>query len=139
MKYIFTILPIFLFLCLSGQTTENKKCSSILDSITNRIVYIDVDTMAEFPGGRDSMMVFIENNLEWPEDGIDFEGRIIVSAIVETNGELSDINLLRGIYKSADEEAIKVIRKMPEWNTAKCNGKAVPVKVIIFVSFKVSY
>jgi len=136
MKCSLTIFILFWTVLLFGQTDNSKtECNTQFDSLSNQTVYILVDNMPEFPGGVDSMKIFVTNNLIWPNDGPDFQGTVYVSVIVETNGNLTKKSILRGIYENADNEALRIIGKMPKWNPGKCNGKIVPVKYCIPIKF----
>jgi periplasmic protein TonB len=91
--------------------------------------------MPEFPGGIDSLKVFIGNNLMWPNTEVDFAGTVYIPVIVETDGSLTIKKVIRGIENSADAEALKVIDNMPKWKAGKCTGTDVPVRYIIPVKF----
>jgi hypothetical protein len=140
MKYILIFTLLFLWTnLLLGQkrSINNDSCIAEYNSLTNRTIYQRVDLMPEFPGGIDSLIVFIETNLKWPkENRADFCGRFFISVIVETDGSLTTKKITRGIYESADNEALILIDKMPKWKAGKCKGVAVPVKMLIPVNFK---
>jgi len=112
-------------------------CKSQFDTLTNQTVYLMVDKLPEFPGGLDSLKQFIADNLLWPNDGQDdFQGTVYVSVIVETDGNLTNKSILRGIYNLADEEALRIVDKMPKWRPGKCEGLIVPVRYCIPIKFK---
>ncbi len=89
------------------STAENMELHT-LDAIAN---------YPEFPGGQSAFIKFLSRNLKYPviavEKGI--EGKVLVSFIIEKNGRLSNIKILRGIGYGCDEEAIRVLEKSPEW------------------------
>jgi len=101
--------------------------------------FVIVEQMPQFPGGEKEMMKFIRNNLKYPsiaqENGI--SGTVIVNFVVDREGKISLIKIIRGIGGGCDEEAIRVLKKMPAWNPGKQGGKAVlvsftmPVKYIL--------
>ncbi len=127
MKYSLTIFILFWTVLLIGQTDNSTTdCKTQFDSLSNRTIYTMVDKLPEFPGGVDSLHSFVRNNLIWPNDGADFQGYVYVSVIVETDGNLTNKLILRGIYEFADKEALRIVGKMPKWNPGKCNGKIVP-------------
>jgi protein TonB len=96
-----------------------------------------VEQMPEFPGGTESMMKFIASNVKYPamarETGI--SGNVFVSFVVNKNGEISNVKVLRGIGGGCDEEAIRVVRSMPAWIPGKQNGKPVPVQFNLPIKF----
>jgi len=138
MRYFLAISILFLTISLFAQTDSIKiVCKSQFDTLTNQTVYLMVDQFPEFPGGIDSLKIFIVDNLQWPNDGQDdFQGTVYISVIVDTNGNLSNKIILRGIYDLADNEAMRIINKMPKWRPGKCDGKVVPVKYCIPIRFK---
>jgi periplasmic protein TonB len=135
-RHILTIVLFFWTILLFGQANNSiEKCVSKFDSIYNRTIYTVVDTMPEFPGGNDSLIKFIENNLTWPNDGADFQGTVYISFIVESDGSLTNKTILKGICEHADKEALRLINIMPKWIAGKCKGKTVPVKYVIPLKF----
>jgi periplasmic protein TonB len=95
-----------------------------------------VEQMPQFPGGEKEMMKFIHDNLKYPviaqEMGV--SGTVIVNFVVGRDGKISRIKVMRGIGSGCDEEAIRVLGKMPAWNPGKQGGK--PVMVSYTVPFK---
>ena len=132
MKYIITITFLFCSVFLFAQTNIVKKdCITEFDTISNRTVCINVDSMPEFPGGVESLSKFLHDNLRWPKNDDGACCKIYFSFIVETDGSLTNRKILRSIGKEVDDAALKVIDKMPNWTPGKCKGKIVPVRIII--------
>ncbi len=96
-----------------------------------------VERMPEFLGGMSAWSKFLNKNLLYPgvarETGI--QGRVTVSFVVEKDGSLSNIKVLRGIGGGCDEEAIRVIKKSPFWKPGMQNGNAVRVSYVIPIVF----
>ena len=109
----------------------------MFDSISNRTIYEVVDSMPEFPGGIDSLHKFIMNNLRWPNEA-DCVGKVYISFIVESDGIITNKIILKGICDPFDKEALRVISSMPRWRAGKCKGKAVAVKFIVPINFKLT-
>ena len=137
-RYIIIIIIIIIFWAgfLYGQKISTIECISQFDSLTNRTIYLFEDSIPKFPGGIDSLTKFIEKNLKYPNDGGDFTGTVLISFIVESNGNLTNVTAYQGIYEPADKEALRVIELMPKWIAGKCKGKPVPVKIILPIRFK---
>ena len=99
-----------------------------------------VEVLPEFPGGMAAWSKFLSKNLRYPsiaqENGV--MGRVTVSFVVERNGEISAIKVLRGIGAGCDEEAIRVIKKSPIWKPGMQNGKAVRVSYVIPIVFQMN-
>lgn len=109
-------------------------------SVTNEkdSVYLQwhVDKKAQFPGGPDSLKSFIRKNLCYPsEEWGCVEGSVIVRFIIEKNGAISDVKVIRSIEPLVDDEAVRVIRLMPKWIPAEKDGKAVRSRFMLPVKF----
>lgn len=130
-----------------NQITKNPMPESFLGGLSEQefrkqekhmletTVFTVVEQMPEFSeGGQKALLAFIADNI--PEN-IPGEGRATVSFTVEKDGSLNDIRVIRSSsYKELDDEAIRIIRKMPKWIPGKYRGKAVRVKYTIPVTFR---
>ncbi len=96
--------------------------------------YSVVEQMPEFPGGEDSLIFFLQNKIQYPQD--DAQGTVYVNFIIEKDGIVSNPRILRGIGSACDEEAIRVIKLMPKWIPGKQNGKTVRVQYNLPIKFK---
>ena len=100
--------------------------------------YDYVDQKPEFPGGRSSMIKFINSTREYPsqayESGI--EGRVTCAFIVNPDGKVSHINVLRGVESSLNQEAIRIISKMPDWTPGMIEDHPVPTRVVCCIPFR---
>jgi len=85
-------------------------------------------------------MVFIKDNIVYPEVAREagIQGRVIVQFIVGTDGTISDIEVVRGVHPLLDEEAMRVVGKMPKWKPGKLMDKTVRTKYSLPVFFKLS-
>ena len=96
-------------------------------------LFVIVEQMPQFPGGENEMMKFIKNNLRYPplaqENGI--SGTVIINFVVDRDGRISNIKVARGIGGGCDEEAVRVLNKMPAWSPGKQGGKAVRVSYTV--------
>lgn len=97
-------------------------------------VYRHVDKKAQFPGGSDSLKSFIRKNLCYPSEDC-FEGSVIVRFIVEKDGSISDVKVIRSIEPLVDDEAVRVVRSMPKWIPAEKDGKAVRSRFMLPVKW----
>ncbi len=84
----------------------------------------------EFPGGMQALMAFLSNNMRYPAlaRAQMIQGRVYLSFVVEKDGTVTNIQLLRGIGGGCDEEALRVVGLMPAWKPGRQNGK--PVRVV---------
>ena len=101
-------------------------------------VFDVVEEMPSFPGGPSALMSYLSSNVKYPvvaqENGV--QGRVVVSFVVERDGSITDVKVVRSVDPSLDREATRVVKSMPNWNPGKQNGSAVRVKYNVPVSFK---
>ena len=101
-------------------------------------VFDVVEQMPSFPGGPSALMEWFSNNVKYPvvaqENGV--QGRVVVSFVVERDGSITDVKVVRGVDPSLDREASRVVRAMPRWIPGKQNGSAVRVKYNVPVAFR---
>ena len=102
-------------------------------------LYINVDKRATFPGGAKEAYAFIKENLKYPEDAANYgiQGRVIVNFVVDKDGSISDIKVVRGVHPSLDAEAVRVVKLMPKWKPAENRGKPVRTKYMLPVFFRI--
>lgn len=108
---------------------------------SNEPVYMNLlEVYPEFPGGMEAWGKFLNKNLRYPylaqENGV--QGRVTVSFVIERNGEITNLKVLRGIGAGCDEEAVRVIKKSPFWKPGIQNGRKVRVSYVMPIVFKMS-
>ena len=101
-------------------------------------VYQIVEEMPQFPGGETKLMEYIAKNLTYPQEAKDkgIDGRVFVAMVIEKDGSVSNVKVLRGIGGGCDEEAVRVISALPKWKPGKMNGEPVRVSYQIPINFK---
>lgn len=101
-------------------------------------VFDVVEQQPAFPGGQSALLQWLSQNIHYPavaeENGI--QGRVVVSFVVEKDGSISNVQVVRGVDPSLDKEAARVVKAMPKWTPGKQNGQAVRVKYNVPVTFK---
>ena len=101
-------------------------------------VFDVVEQMPSFPGGASALMEYLHDHVKYPvvaqENGV--QGRVVVSFIVEKDGSITDVRVVRSVDPSLDREAARVVSSMPRWTPGKQNGSAVRVKYNVPVMFK---
>ena len=96
-------------------------------------------TMPKYPGGFEKMFEFIADNLRWPgDDDSCIQGRVGVSFIVEKDGSLTDVKVVRSLDPSFDKEAVRIVKSMPKWEPGMWNGKPARVKFSIPIRFRLA-
>lgn len=101
-------------------------------------IFVAVEQQAEFPGGMAALMKWLNNNIRYPEAAQqnDVQGRVIVKFVVEKDGSVSQVQILKGVDKDLDKEALRVVNKMPKWQAGKNNGVAVRSYFTLPVNFR---
>ena len=101
-------------------------------------IFVVVEKQPEFPGGTTALMKFLGDNIKYPviaqENGI--QGRVITNFVVERDGSISDVQVVRGQDPSLDREAVRVIKTMPKWTPGQQRGKPVRVRFTLPVVFR---
>ena len=99
-----------------------------------------VEHMPEFPGGAVEMMKFLNENVKYPEaaEKTGTQGRVIVQFIVEADGSITNVKVVKNVSEEIDAEAVRVINAMPKWKPGSQSGKPVRVKYTIPVTFRLS-
>ncbi|MBR5652638.1 MAG: energy transducer TonB [Prevotella sp.] len=115
-----------------AQETGERKDSVKQDSIYCGIPY----TYPSFPGGQEAMLQFLKENLLWPDVEADVQGRVIVTFVVETDGSLTDLKVVRGLDPAFDKEALRIVKSMPKWIPGTQNGQPIRVRYSVPVTFK---
>ncbi len=113
-------------------------------SADGHISYIEVfeyDFVEEkpvFPGGGTELVNFINKNRRYPAEAysMGIEGRVTCSFVVNCDGSISNVSIIRGVEPTLNKEAMRIISKMPNWSPGKIEGNAVPVRVICAVPFR---
>jgi periplasmic protein TonB len=102
--------------------------------------FASVEVLPEFQGGEKAFGAFLSKNINYPpmarENNI--SGRVFVSFVVEKNGQLTDIKVLRGLGYGTDEEAVRVLKKSPAWKPGVQNGRPVRVQYTIPIFFQLA-
>ena len=108
------------------------------EEVVEAEVFTIVEQMPSFPGGDAKMYEYLGKNIKYPqiarETGI--QGRVFVNFVVEPDGSVSNVKVLRGIGGGCDEEAMRVVKGMPKWSPGKQRGKTVRVSYTLPVVFK---
>lgn len=101
-------------------------------------IFTVVEKQPEFPGGTAELFKYLSKAIKYPviaqENGI--QGRVVCSFVVNRDGSIVDIQVMRGVDPSLDKEAVRVISEMPKWKPGEQRGKPVRVRFILPVQFR---
>lgn len=117
----------------------NEESEIVPTTNDNEVKDIDrVDEKPSFPGGESAMKSYLNSNVNYPvvaqENGV--QGRVIVESIIEKDGSMSDVKVIRSVDPSLDREALRVVKAMPKWTPAKLKGIPVRTKCTTPVVFR---
>ena len=98
------------------------------------------EEMPEYIGGRAAMMKLFIKNFKYPKSAsnMGIEGSVFVSFVIDTNGNVADIKVVRGVSAECDKEAIRLISLMPQWQAGKQNHEPVAVRMILPIKFQIN-
>ncbi len=101
-------------------------------------VFDVVEQMPSFPGGQSALLQYLSSNIKYPvvaeENGV--QGRVIVTFVVESDGSITDVRVVKSVDPSLDKEAQRVVKSMPKWIPGRQNGSPVRVKYTVPVTFR---
>jgi len=105
---------------------------------TKPVIFSHVEVMPTFPGGESALLKWLSDNIQYPpiaqEQGI--QGRVSLRFVVNPDGSVSKVEVVKGLDPSCDKEAVRVVSKMPKWIPGKQNGNPVSVYYSLPVVFR---
>jgi len=127
--------------------TEQEETQNLIVDMPEEEDEADLDEVWDFPeenpefkGGMQKMYEYLRDNIQYPEmakeNGI--QGKVFVQFVVGKDGAIREIKILKGIHKTLDKEAIRVVKSMPKWNPGKQLGIPVSVRFTLPIKFKIS-
>jgi TonB family protein len=117
--------------------SATNEASNNVDKNQNNEVLSIAEQMPSFPGGVNNLYKFLRENIHYPPycREADIQGKVVISFVVNKDGSLSDIQVQRSVYKALDDEALRLVRSMPNWQAGMQAGEPVRVKYDIPVLF----
>lgn len=136
-----TILLLSVMFFIASNTAFSQEDSTGVDTredAKEEVIFIDPVLQPEFPGGSIALSKFLQRNIRYPEEAKKnkVQGKVYVKFVVQVDGSISDIKVLRGIGSGCDEEAIRVVEAMPKWKPGEKDGKPVPTEFVLPFSFR---
>jgi protein TonB len=117
---------------------NEKVVDEIPPAVEETKVFDVVEQMPQYKGGDQALMDYLNKSIKYPviaeENGI--QGRVVCTFVVERDGSITDVKVVRSVDPSLDKEAVRVLKAMPKWIPGKQNGSAVRVKFTLPVTFK---
>ena len=127
---------IMALMAVFGLTTVSAQKTVVAQK--NQKVFDIVEQMPEYPGGQAAWFESLSKNIKYPADAEKkkVEGKVFVTFVVDTDGKITDVSLMRKVFPSLDAEAIRVISAMPNWIPGKQKGQVVRVKYTVPIMFR---
>jgi protein TonB len=117
---------------------NEKVVDEVPPAVEETKVFDVVEQMPSFKGGDAALMEWLSKNIKYPvvaeENGI--QGRVVATFVVERDGSITDVKIVKSVDPSLDKEAVRVLKAMPKWIPGKQNGQAVRVKYTVPVTFR---
>lgn len=107
------------------------------EEVDEQVIFQVVENDPEFPGGVEAMYKFLAQNIKYPQLAREnnITGRVFVTFVVERDGSVTGVRVLRDIGGGCGQEAVRVVKSMPKWTPGKQRGKAVRVQYNLPVNF----
>jgi len=140
MKKFILLLIIFIgFLCTSKAQNKQIGAEVAID-VTQVIpdtskIYTSVEVLPLFPNG--TFNSYLAKNIKWPDNGVDVQGKVIITFVIEQDGRITNAKVVRSLSPSFDAEAVRVINSSPKWKPGTIGGKPVRVQFIVPVPFRI--
>jgi protein TonB len=123
---------------LEIEDTESDEDIAIeIEEESDDEFFMVVENMPEFPGGDLGLMKYIQRNVKYPPIAKEYNitGKVYVSFIVDKSGSVTNVKIVRGVDKTLDAEALRVVKSLPKYKPGKQRGKAVRVMFTIPINF----
>lgn len=135
-RYMIAI-PLFAIIGLMAACTDTPA-----DQVQEEAekVYKEADVMPEFPGGMQEMMNYMGSSIKYPEaaEAEGLEGKVFVQFVVDSEGKVGQIEVVKGVRDDLDSEAVRVISEMPDWTPGQKDGKTVNVQLVLPIAYRLS-
>lgn len=144
-KTFITVIGLAVFTSVKAQPSTQKSGEPIVvsvdttknSSVDKSPIFTAVEMEPSFPGGIEMFYRFLQANIKYPAKAFEdkIQGKVFISFVVEKDGSLTDIKVLRGIGGGCDEEAVRVMKTSPKWRPGIQNGRPVRVQYTMPISF----
>lgn len=143
-KSKFSLFTFVLLLLMMPLSSGAQIVRTITNTTNNSVSYIriyeynTIDANPEFPGGNMELIRFINHERHYPHQAYDegIEGRVVCGFVVDTDGSISNISVLKSVEESLDREAVRIIGSMPRWISGLVNDEPVPVYCTLTIPFR---
>ncbi len=132
-RILFTLAALFFILTGKAQTIDTTKNNAKQEDK----VFVSVEKAPEFPGGMEQFWSFLAKTMRYPAKAREqnIQGIVILQMVVEKDGSLSNIQVVRGVSEDLDREAIRLMKLSPKWMPGMQNGQAVRTQYTVPIGF----
>ncbi|MBP5241941.1 MAG: energy transducer TonB [Bacteroidales bacterium] len=132
------VLSLVMLLAVAALSAQNAGSKNNVKESVDEPTFITVEQMPEFPGGQEGLVNYLVENLNYPEKAKaeKITGKVYVSFVVEKDGSISNVKVLRDIGYGCGEEAVRVVKAMPRWKPGMQRGKNVRVQYTLPLNFQ---
>ncbi|MEE1083775.1 MAG: TonB family protein [Paludibacteraceae bacterium] len=124
----------------TGEAVVDAPIDNGPEEVEEEEIFMRVEKAPAFPGGQKAMMEYLMKNIKYPavcqEAGI--QGRVIVSFVVNKDGTIQNVEVIRGVHEKLDAEAVRVVKSMPAWSPGEQQGRKVRSKFQLPVFFRLA-
>ena len=132
---IAAVLPVFVAFVFLASCQDQVKSNP---QPTDEVIYTVVEEQPTYVGGMDALMAYLQKEMKYPEKAFTerAEGRVFVSFIVTKDGKVVSPAVVKGVREDMDKEALRVVSGLPKWNPGLQKGRAVSVRFVLPINFK---
>ena len=111
---------------------------TVVENKVEEEIFVFVEENPVFPNGEENMYKYLGSNIKYPKDALEngIQGTVVVKFVVEKDGTISNVKAIRKIGGGCDEEAVRVVKRMPRWKPGKQRGKPVRTEFTLPIQFK---
>lgn len=122
----------------SPEGTETGASAGATAPAASTEPFIHVEVMPEFAGGTEALRRYLQRNLHYPKEALHngVSGKVFITFVVNADGSISNVEVLKGLGAGTDEEAARVVRAMPAWKPGRQNNHAVTVRYTLPITFR---
>ncbi|WP_234736767.1 TonB family protein [Tellurirhabdus bombi] len=122
-----------------AESDSTTTTASTTDSVfSDNQIFTTAERLPEFPGGQEALYEWLSKNIRYPEEAMraNVSGRVSTSFVVNIDGSIQDIEILKGLGFGIDQEAIRLIEAMPRWKPGTQSGRSVRVRYNLPMNFR---
>jgi protein TonB len=125
------------FIALSLQSCKTRNPPASVYEIQDDAIFTVVEQMPSFPGGVEARTKFLMENIIYPLEAREkgYQGTVYLTFVVEPDGRITNLQMLKGVHPSIDAEAVRVVKLMPNWEPGKQRSKPVRVQYNMPIKF----